>query len=578
MQHVFPRCARLGWLPKFTHRISRFRHALPTRQSVARPHSPAPILNDAAAKRPQWSRVIQTIIRMRWLLKRGRAEDAVEKFQSCVSMIPLDAESRLFRFALFERGIATFLEYRRFESAVALYRQMFAERLYASNGLRARMSVCSSIIDTPNEPQENLQSLFNKLSGILSLPTYSQRSLRELLDIMKYHPLVDSQFVSKLVDQHTGSRGSIYELELRTLNKLVSFYAHAGSLGAAESLVVSPSSRPQPPVLYTTLMSSLAERGSLSSRHFNTLLDKMKQSQIPVDLPFFNVLIQWAVRNGNFHQAFALYETILQDKASHMIPDSFTFGSLFNAHQRLLTIRGPNLRRARQPLNAPTPRQLFRQMLECRVLAGQAADPRLQPVVRVSTLNVALRLFMLSMDYPAAFVTLRTFHALGLKPDARSYRFVLTILFAHIRRALLKAEADQEQHTWSHASWAVNFLGGSGSAAQVVGGGGGAEPEDAHMPLEVAYALLEFARGSNTGYRTPTVPVMLGDEEPPGKAEWDVEPLERLVAKAILASLVSRGVGREEAEGALRAKLAPYFYEMVPEKLSIGRRLRRARH
>ena len=493
-------------------------------------------------------------------------------------MIPLDAESRLFRFALFERSIATFLEYKRFESAVALYRQMFAERLYASNGLRARMSVCSSIIDTPNEPQENLQSLFNKLSGILSLPTYSQRSLRELLDIMKYHPLVDSQFVSKLVDQHTGSRGSIYELELRTLNKLVSFYAHAGSLGPAESLVVSPSSRPQPPVLYTTLMSSLAERGSLSSRHFNTLLDKMKQSQIPVDLPFFNVLIQWAVRNGNFHQAFALYETILQDKASHMIPDSFTFGSLFNAHQRLLTIRGPNLRRARQPLNAPTPRQLFRQMLECRVLAGQAVDPRLQPVVRVSTLNVALRLFMLSMDYPAAFVTLRTFHALGLKPDARSYRFVLTILFAHIRRALLKAEADQEQHTWSHASWAVNFLGGSRSAAQAVGGGGGAEPEDAHMPLEVAYALLEFARGSNTGYRTPTVPVMLGDEEPPGKAEWDVEPLERLVAKAILASLVSRGVGREEAEGALRAKLAPYFYEMMPEKLSIGRRLRRARH
>jgi hypothetical protein len=165
----------------------------------------------------------------------------------------------IFRFALFERGITMFLEYRRFESALTLYRQMFAERLYASSGLRARMFVCSSIIDAPNKPQENLQSLFNKLSGVLSLPTYSQRSLRELLDVMKNSPIVDSQFVSKLVDQHTGSRGSIYELELRTLNKLVSFYAHAGSLDAAESLVVSPSSRPRPPVLYTTLMSSLAE-------------------------------------------------------------------------------------------------------------------------------------------------------------------------------------------------------------------------------------------------------------------------------------------------------------------------------
>ena len=113
----------------------------------------------------------------------------------------------------------------------------------------------------------------------------------------------------------------------------------------------------------------------------------------------------------------------------------------------------------------------------------------------------------------------------------------------------------------------------SGSAAQTVGGGD--KPEDAHMPVEVAYALLEFGRGSNTGYRTPTIPVMLGDEEAPGKAEWDVEPLERLVAKAILASLVPRDMSREKAERALRAKLAPYFYEMIPEKLLVGRRLRR---
>ena len=512
---------------------------------------------------------------MRWLLKRGRAEDAVEKFQSCVSMIPSEAESRSFRFALFERGINTLLEHGRIKSALALYHQMSVERLYASNGLRTKMLVCSSIRDAPHEPQKNLESLFNKLSPILSLPKYSQRSLRDLLDVMKYHPLVDQQFVSKLVNRHIDSRGSMYKLELETLNKLVSFYAHVGSLDAAEGLVASrrdPSSRPRPPVLYTTLMSSLAGRGSLSSHHFNSLLDKMKQSRVPVDLPFLNALIQWAVRNGNYHQAFALYKMILQDEAPHMIPDSFTLGSLFSAHQRLLTIRSPSLRRARQPRNAPTPRQLFRQMLECRVLAGQAVDPRIQPVVRVSTLNVALRLFMLAMDYPAAFVTLRTFYALGLRPDARSYRFVLTILFAHIRRAIREAQADQHQHE-KPPSWAVNFLGGSSTAAQAVGGG--AKPEQAHMPLEFAYALLEFGRGVNTGYRTPTIPVMLGDEEARGKAEWDVEPLERLVAKAILASLVPRDVRREEAERALRAKLAPYFQEMMPEKLLVGRGLRR---
>jgi hypothetical protein len=218
-------------------------------------------------------------------------------------------------------------------------------------------------------------------------------------------------------------------------------------------------------------------------------------------------------------------------------------------------------------------------MLQCQVLAVGAADPRTPPVVRVSTLNVALRLFLLSMDYPAAFVTLRTFYALGLRPDVRSYRFVITILFAHIRRSLRYTD----EAPWSHTSWAANFLGINGSSsAQAVGVQPGEEGEvdRKDIPPAIAHALLEFAIGGKTEYRTPTVPAILGEEEDgetPEKAGWDVEPLERLVAKAILASLVPRrGVSRDQADRALREKMAPYFLEMVPEKLSMGRRLRRS--
>jgi len=218
-------------------------------------------------------------------------------------------------------------------------------------------------------------------------------------------------------------------------------------------------------------------------------------------------------------------------------------------------------------------------MLQCQVLAVEAADPRAPPVVRVSTLNVALRLFMLSMDYPAAFVTLRTFYALGLRPDVRSYRFVITILFAHIRRSL----RDADEAPWSRTDWAANFLGSSSSSssAQAVGVQPGEEEEDKKViPPAIAHALLEFAIGGNTEYRTPTIPAILGEEEALEKeVGWDVEPLERLVAKAILASLVPRvGVSRDQADRALREKMAPYFFEMVPEKLSIGRRLRRPRY
>jgi hypothetical protein len=210
-------------------------------------------------------------------------------------------------------------------------------------------------------------------------------------------------------------------------------------------------------------------------------------------------------------------------------------------------------------------------MLECHVLAIQAADPRAHPVVvRVSTLNVALRLFMLSTDYAGTFVTLQTFRALDLKPDVRSYRFVLTILSAHLKLGLQQAATDQAHPNSNsrRATWAVNFLGGHARAARM-------QPEDLRPEVACA-ALLELGVG-DTGCRAPTLALILGDEKARAReAGWDVEPLERLVARAVLATMARRSTSDGQAERALREKLAPYFYEMVPDRLWRGRRLRRA--
>ena len=191
---------------------------------------------------------------------------------------------------------------------------------------------------------------------------------------------------------------------------------------------------------------------------------------------------------------------------------------------------------------------------------------------------------MLCMDYPAAFVTLRTFDLLGLKPDLRSYRFVLTILSTRIQRAVL----DADKLHWSHASWVSNLLGGDNRSAENVGNtaserhdtetrSGESTKKDIRINAEIARGLLEFSTG-NSEYRTPTVEMIMGGEEVPDeKAMWDIEPLERLVAKAVLASVVPKNASKEQAERALRKKMAPYFHEMVPEKLLIGRRLREPR-
>ena len=539
----------------------------PLRLFASRPHSQILSSGDFETKRRQLSKINQLIFSVTRLLKQEKNEKAVEFFKSGVSGIP--SWDRTSRSSAYERGITTFLNHGLYKNAVELHQQMSAEGMFSSSGLRARMLVCSNIVTAQHE----LEPLYEKLSHVVSLSSYSEHSLRGLLDVMRGHPLIDLQFVRKLVDAYVESKGSEYALESSTINKLIPFYTHTGSMDAAESLVL-PNREPADnhprhtnAAPYTTLISELTKKGAMSSTRLGRLLDGMTQSHTPVDLPLMNALVQSAVRRGNFHQAFSLYETILNDPASHMIPDSFTFGSLFNALQRLWAPRSPSLRRARQPPNARTPRQLFRQMLECHVLAVQATAESSQPVdvVRVSTLNVALRLFMLSMDYPGAFVTLQTFRALDLRPDTRSYRFVLTILLAHVKTGLQQQLPGQS--SGRHGGWAANFLGAAGKA--------GVQAED--IRPEVAYALLEFAMGvGDTKFRAPGLAVILGDEKEPQDAEWDIEPLERLVARAILATMALKDVSEGQAERALREKLAPYFYEMVPDRLWKGRRLRRA--
>lgn len=586
MQHALPKCTRLGRPPKITQGIPRFRPAPPIPV-----HSLVPLLHQhqhsqhsgSAAKRSQWSRIYQTLFRIGQLLKQGKPEEAKENFQSCLSKTSLGNRYSEPRRFLFERGIAKFLNHEHFKGALELHQQMNTNGIFAPDELRAKLLVCSSIVKTPRDQEQNLESLFDKLSSILSRPSYSQRSFRQLLDVLKRHPLVDSQFVSKLVDKHVNYRGSIGELELKTINKLVSFYAHVGGIDAAESLVASPQDPSRRglanPAPYTTLISSLVQRGALATSRLDNLLDKVGQSQIRVDLPFFSVLVQRAVRTENYHQAFALYDTILRQEGSHMIPDTFVFGSLLNALQRIWTCRTPSLRRARCPPNAPTPRRFFRQMLECQLLAIKAADPRTpaRRIIRLSTLNISLRLFMLCMDYPAAFVTLRTFDLLGFKPDLRSYRFVLTILSAHIQRAVL----DADKLHWSHASWVANLLGGDNHSAEkalsnmgeTTSERGEDDKKDVRINAEIARALLQFSTTGGSEYRAPTVEMIMGGEESP-RDEWDIEPLERLVAKALLASVVPKNASEEQVGRALRKKMAPYFHEMVPEKLLVGRRLR----
>lgn len=566
MLHVFSRLTLFVPLSKRT----PFRTLLspllqPPRPLAFRPHSHLSY-EDLKAKR----RVDRLVLSVHYFLKQELNQKALNYFKEGVSRIP--SEDRTTRFCAYERGISAFLNHKIYNNAIELYQQMSAERLFSSSGLRAKMLVCSDIVAAPHEQREKLEHLYEKLSHVVSLASYSERSLCQLLDVISDHPLIDLQFVRNLVDVYLKSRGAQYYLEPHTINKLILFYVHAGGADRVESLV---SPHLEPPEShsqhrnagpYTTLISELTKKGAMSAKRLGLLLDRMKQSHTVVDLPLMNALVQSAIHRKDLRQAFTLYETMIQDPAPHMIPDSITFWSLFNAFRRLWISRR---RSGHRIPKAQVIRKLFRQMLECHVLAVQAAAdssnrpltaPPSRPVVRVSTLNVALELFMLAMDYRGAFVTLQTFRGLGFRPDASSYRAVVTTLLAHIKVGL-----EPKQSQLRIATWATNFLGREVRAR--------VQAED--IRPEVVGGLLEFAKDNgDTAFRTPSVAVILEDEKEPEDAEWDIEPLERLLARAVLSYIKMKGLSEDQAERVLREKLAPTVYQMVPERLSKGRRLR----
>lgn len=561
MLHALPKCTRLGWRPGCTHGTPRFLPPRLIRQFASHPHEEVLPRYGLFGSRHQFIRIFQMVDTTRKLLRQQKNEEAVEYFKSQISSI-----HRTSRSYAYDRGISEFLAYRCFSDAILLHRHMIAEGISVYIGLRAKMIFCSSIVKAPHEQKKEFAFIFYHVSHVLSLPSYSERALCGLLDVMKHHPLVDSHFASKLIDGYVSSRSPEYELNLSTINKLIRFYVQVGRIDTAESLVESyhrPSRgrrRTRNPGAYTTLISKLSNCGSLSTTHLDSLLEKMERSRISVDLPLFNTLVQVAVRKKNFHQAFTIYETILR---AGMVPDSFAFGSLFNGLHHIWASNGLGVRGSSQPPNAPTPRQLFRQMLESHIQADQVADRHTCPVVRVSTLNVALRLFMLRMDYASAFVTLQTFRVLDLKPNARTYRFVFVNLLAHLKPGF---EVETQSYR-RRVGWAFNFLNGNTRLADT--------PPDEDIRPEVARALLDFAVGS-TRFRVPPIAAILGDEVvPPKEGGWDIEPLERLVAKAILAGMNSKAASDAQVQCALREKLAPFFHELVPDELWRGRWLRR---
>ena len=489
------------------------------------------------------------------------------------------------RVTAYEDAISLFLHYSRFDFASGLYKQMSEDpvpRLRPSPLVEAKMKAVSHFLEsTP-------PTLPDALAPVLARRSCTERDLRGLIDFLAGTLNLDLATITSVVERYTDARGADYELHTPTVDKLMSLSLRAGNYDAAEAWFESRADKPSaqepasPAMLYTTLASELADSTVQNSAQIDAVLARMTKAGVAPDLALFNALIRGSVRHLDLHKAFALYDALRAQRSLAMMPDAFTFGSLFKALQALHHRRTARYRRLKAPPNTRTPRALFREMLECHLVRALAAPTQARAggarALTASTLDVALRVFMLTADYPAASVALRAFGEYGLAPDAKTFHVVVVTLMAHMRVDLVR------EHPPGAVRWIDRFLGADAAAGlrlddisdELIDDLLAFRPwrqrrqeTDADAGAQAQAALLRRAHAAGPApkpkfpetFRVPSRFEVLGVTESPANPRWDIHPLTRLLRRAIHARLGATGMRPVDA---LALALEDAAQEMAP--------------
>ncbi|ETW84704.1 hypothetical protein HETIRDRAFT_312380 [Heterobasidion irregulare TC 32-1] len=543
---------------------------------------------DHTQHRARWSSVKHLEFSVKRLLALGKPDDALRYFHLKLSSMDDDRGSRV---TAYEDAISLFLHYSRFDFASDLYKQMSEDpvpRLRPSPLVEAKMKAVSHLLEsTP-------PTLPDALAPVLARRSCTERDLRGLIDFLAGTLNLDLATITSVVERYADARGADYELHTPTVDKLMSLSLRAGNNDAAEAWFESRADKPSPQepaspaMLYTTLASELADSTIQNSAQIDAVLARMTKAGVAPDLALFNALIRGSVRHLDLHKAFALYDALRAQRSLAMMPDAFTFGSLFKALQALHHRRTARYRRLKAPPNTRTPRALFREMLECHLVRALAAPTQARAggarALTTSTLDVALRVFMLTADYPAASVALRAFGEYGLAPDAKTFHVVVVTLMAHMRVDLVR------EHPPGAVRWIDRFLGADAAAGlrlddisdELIDDLLAFRPWRPHLQEKDADAhthahaqAVERAPKAKfpETFRVPSRFEVLGVTAAPANPRWDIHPLTRLLRRAIHARLGETGLRPVDA---LALVLEDAAQEMAPAlSRSLQRKLTR---
>ncbi|KAF9520723.1 hypothetical protein BS47DRAFT_401000 [Hydnum rufescens UP504] len=212
----------------------------------------------------------------------------------------------------------------------------------------------------------------------------------------------------------------------------------------AAPAVEQPVLDPQP---YFAMMSARAHNRPMDYRFVQSVLRLMLRDNVVPTLPIFNILMAAAARTHQPTRVYDLY-TLMRQRATHLIPDAFTFGTLFSTIDRYDKLRSALV---------PDARRLFRQLIDTHMFLTHGKPERASVSLTTSVLNVALRHFMRRAEYGASLVILRCFAVCVLAPNSRTQHIINVFVLRRINSELHGRNAFPVGSDVYEPTWAERF-------------------------------------------------------------------------------------------------------------------------
>lgn len=367
-------------------------------------------------------------------------------------------------------------------------------------------------------------------------PTTKEADLLCVLDNM-VEGGIDCQVMARACECFLANRDAGYVPSAKLLRAAVVAFIHADKVDQAFALLDHVGLQACHRSVGQPFLVALRDTRPLDHQSFKKILSAMSNAGISSDISLLNVLISREVRLNRAANALSMYNDI--KKNSELLPDSYTFGSLFAMYRR---IRPLSFKRYSAAAKLASPALPLRQLFNDFISSTKRSENPVQP--NTCLLNTALRAFMRQRDYAGAIVVIQSFARFNVALDHKSYYFVMKLIVRRIW-AEVQASRPKEQVRWVDRFLGVYHYTDISLTATLVHdilAAVGQKEFDVstplYMPMQARRHRMSYHRRiqENAHYLLPTMRMMENIERPdPADFIYEPVPLVRILSRALFA-------------------------------------------